>query len=47
MTISPPTHSVFGTAKYISTVFPPTKNQVRGLCVGGDMALLNLTDRMK
>ena len=36
MTISPPTHTI----KDTDNIFYSTKNQVRGLCVGGDMVIL-------
>ena len=38
MVISPPTHLIFGRVIDIFSIFYLTKNQVRGLCVGGDMA---------
>ena len=31
---------IFGTVKDTVSIFYRTKNQVRGLCVGGDMAIL-------
>ena len=34
-----PTHLIFGTVKY-TDIFYCTKNQVRGLCVGGDIVIL-------
>ena len=42
MVISPPTHLIFGRVIDIVSIFYLTKNQVRGLCVGGDMAILFL-----
>ena len=46
MTISPPTHSshnlIFGTVKDTDNIYYSTKNQVRGLCVGGDITILFL-----
>ena len=43
MTISPPTYNPrtwFRTVKDTDNTYYSTKNQVRGLCVGGDMAIL-------
>ena len=34
----------FGTVKDIVSIFYGAKNQVRGLCVGGDMGILFLSD---
>ena len=38
-----PTH-VFSTVKGTDNIFHSTKNQVRGLCVGGDIVILFFTD---
>ena len=35
-----PTHFIFGRVIDIVSIFYLTKNEVRGLCVGGDMAIL-------
>ena len=35
---------IFGTAKDTNNIFYSTKNQVNGLCVGGDMVILFLSD---
>ena len=35
-----PTHFIVGTIKDADIIFYSTKNQVRGLCVGGDMVIL-------
>ena len=35
-----PTHFIFGRVIDIVSIFYHTKDQVRGLCVGGDMAIL-------
>ena len=37
-----PTHSVFGTVKYIASSFYHTKNKVRGFCVGGHITMFTL-----
>ena len=44
MAISPPTLNprIFGTVKDTENIYYLTKNQVRGLHVGGDMAILFL-----
>ena len=47
MAISPPTHNprlIFGTGIDIVSIFYRTNNQVRRLCVGGDMAILCFGD---
>ena len=35
LAICPPTHLIFGTVKYMVSIFYDTKNHVHGLCVGG------------
>ena len=35
-----PTHLIFGTVKDTNNIYYSTKNQLRGLCVGGDMAIV-------
>ena len=39
-----PTHLIFGSGIDIVSIFYRTKNQVRGLCVGGDMSILFFGD---
>ena len=36
-----PTHTLFGTVEDIARVFDRFKNQVRGLCVRGDIIISN------
>ena len=35
-----PTHLIFGKVKNTDNIYYSTKNQVRGLCVGGDLVIL-------
>ena len=46
MSISPPTHLIFGKVKDTENIYYSTKHQVRGLCVGGDMAILQSLYKM-
>ena len=40
----PPTYLIFGTGIDIVSIFYHTKNQVRGLCVGGNVVILFFSD---
>ena len=44
---TPSTHLIFGTVKDTDNIYYSTKNQVRGLYVGGDMAILFFGDFTK